>query len=385
MKALRMMLPLAAAALAAPVTTVPWNGYTGAVSFTYDDARNSQVPALVNQLDSVGVKATFFVCISGVGGNFTGKLTEWIQVARSGHEIANHTRTHTNMTDANSAALSKDMADYLRGLDTSIQSVTLAYPNCSYPGTSGKNGIAIENFIARGCHSSASTNYPWGTEPSDWMRIDGLIMSPTNNATGVSLLNNSKTQNRWAVILIHDVADPTPDQYSVTPPNNLQLLNAAIANGMWIDTYQNIGAYYRAHFTLDTVKAKTVSGGWALDWASPHAKMPRSVPMRVRLDSAVFGAAFTVRQGGKVVPPKPDGSFVIDFMNLRLDVSPGASALASSHGTPRAIRAAALRASLRPVARPAGEARLLDGKAVSGTPAAGVFVEQAPAKARAAR
>jgi hypothetical protein len=59
--ALGAALLLAPAATAAPVTTVPWNGYTGAASFTYDDARNSQIPGLVNQLDSVGVKATFFV------------------------------------------------------------------------------------------------------------------------------------------------------------------------------------------------------------------------------------------------------------------------------------------------------------------------------------
>ena len=55
---------------AGPVTTVPWNGHTGAVSFTYDDARSSQIPNLLPQLDALGIKATFFISVTGAGGDF---------------------------------------------------------------------------------------------------------------------------------------------------------------------------------------------------------------------------------------------------------------------------------------------------------------------------
>lgn len=312
----------AAASLAAPVTTVPWNGKTGAVSFTYDDARNSHVPNLIAQLDSVGVKATFFVCETGVGGSFTPKLSGWLQAARNGHEVANHTRNHTNITDGNAATTTKDWADHLRSLDTTVRSATFAYPNCAYPGTTGYNGVSAENFIARGCHSSQTTNYAWATQPANWMRVDALIMSPTNNNTGITLLRNSKTQNRWAVILIHDVADPTPDQYSITPASNLQLLKTAIDSGLWIDTYERIGAYYRAHFTMDTAQAVTFGNGKRVQWISPHPRMPSSVPLKVRLDAAVFGDSAVVVQNGRLIPRAADSTYVIDFMKLQMEVYP---------------------------------------------------------------
>lgn len=328
---------------AGPVTTVPWNGKTGAVSFTYDDARNSHVPNLMTQLDSVGVKATFFVCETGVGGSFTPKLDGWLAAARKGHEIANHTQAHTNITDGNAAATVKGWADHLRGLDSTIESVTFAYPNCSYPGNTGYAGVGAENFIARGCHTSSSTNYAWGSQPSNWMRVDALIMSPSNNSTGISLLNNSRNQNRWAVILIHDVASPTPDQYSVTPANNLQLLNTAISNGMWVDTYQNIGAYWRAHFTMDTAQAVQDGVRKRVQWVSPHPKMPKRVPLRVKLDKAVFGDSAVVMQDGAVIPREADSSYVIDFMKLSLDVYPPGSVGVVQAG---ALRRAAARATL---------------------------------------
>ncbi len=41
----------AAAAHAGPVTTVPWNGYTGATSFGYDDTRPSQLSTAIPALD----------------------------------------------------------------------------------------------------------------------------------------------------------------------------------------------------------------------------------------------------------------------------------------------------------------------------------------------
>ena len=140
---------VASAVFAAPVTTVPWNGKQGAVSFTYDDARSSQIPNLLPQLDSLGIKATFFISIQNIG-DFNAKRAAWIQAARKGHELTNHTYAHANVNGSDGAAVTamiKDMADTLRGVDTSIQSVTFAYPNCNLTANAtAKNGISAQNF-----------------------------------------------------------------------------------------------------------------------------------------------------------------------------------------------------------------------------------------------
>ena len=314
---------IASALFAGPVTTVPWNGHTGAVSFTYDDARVSQLPNLIPQLDSLHIKATFEIAALAGLGNFTSRRADWIQVTRNGHELANHTYNHENVNGSNGDSVTKvikTMADTLRAVDPSVQSVTFAYPNCNLTANAtAKNGVSAENFMARGC---ANPTLNWGTQPTDWMNIPGEILGPTSASTAVSRINAAKTNNRWYITIVHDVAE-SPDQYSMTPANNLTMLNAAVSAGVWIDTYSAVGAYYRAHFTMDTVTVKVLLGttpAWSLNWVSPHPKMPKSVPLRVKLDSTVFVGAILVTQGDTAIARQPDGSYVIDFMKLQLQV-----------------------------------------------------------------
>ena len=304
----------AATAFSGPVTTVPWNGHTGAISFTYDDARQSQLPNLLPQLDSLKLHATFFVASSGTGGNFEEKKSDWMKVAQNGHEIANHTRKHGNVpADPQAAAIVSDFATYLRGLDPHIEATSFAYPNCS---VNGKAGVGSESFIARGC---GGTRNAWDKEPSDWMNIVGVILTPTSENSAVTALNSAKSENSWSVMLSHEVA-PNPDIYSVTPQTNLKLLTTAISNNLWIETYSTIGAYYRAHFTLDAAAATSNANGWSMAWTSPHPKLPKKVMLRVKLAAATFGTGFTVQQGGVTIPAESDGSYVIDFMKLSLTV-----------------------------------------------------------------
>lgn len=295
---------------AAPITTVPWNGYTGAVSFTYDDARSTQIPNLIPQLDGLGIKATFFITNMY---SFPSAKADWIKVAKNGHELANHTSDHASPTGSNV----QSMATTLRGLDPTVQAVTLAYPNCTVTGTSA---VSAESFMARGC---GGTTYAWGSEPADWMNVQGLILGPSSAASGVTAMNTAKSSNKWVVTIVHDVG-PNPDQYSLSVADNKKMLDQAVANKLWIGTYQEVGAYYRAHFTMDKVTASG-TGPWNLTWTSPHAKMPKSVKLKVKLDTQVFGTAFTVSQDNVTIPANSDGSYTVDFMKLKMNVTKGST------------------------------------------------------------
>ncbi len=81
-----------------------------AVSFTFDDGLQSQLDVAVPLLDTFGFKATFGIIagatpnIDGeapaypfVGGS-TGSWSSWVRIAGNGHEIANHTMTHQDLT-----------------------------------------------------------------------------------------------------------------------------------------------------------------------------------------------------------------------------------------------------------------------------------------------
>jgi len=321
-KKLLVGLALSATALmAGPITTVPWNGYPGAVTFTYDDARTSQLPNLIPQLDALGIKATFFVPQTGAGGNLAEKKDDWIKVAKNGHELANHTYSHKNAADAPDGIA--QMASYLRAMDPSIQSVTFAYPNCA---EGAQTQVSAENFIGRDC---GDMRYGWASEPSNWMLHQGLILSKSAQA-GITAIDDAKS-NKWATLIVHDVVNNPPD-YSLSVSDNKSLLDKAIANKLWIGTYQEVGAYYRAHFTMDKVTASG-AGPWNLTWTSPHAKMPKSVKLKVKLDKATFGNTFTVSQDGAAIAANTDGSYTIDFMKLKLAVTAGSSGISRKSGS----------------------------------------------------
>lgn len=304
----------ATAAHAGPITTVPWNGYTGAVSFTYDDARNTQLPNLIPQLDGLGLKATFFITNMY---SFPGSKNDWIKTAKNGHELANHTSDHNSPSNNNVSS----MASTLRGLDPSVDAVTFAYPNCTVTGT---GAVGAESFMGRGC---GDTKYDWGSQPGDWMNIQGLILGPSSVNNGISSINAAKS-NKWVTTIVHDVGN-NPDQYSLTVADNKKLLDQAITNKLWIAPYGTVGAYYRAHFTMDNVTASSGNGPWNLKWTSPHAKMPKSVKLKVKLDAATFGSEITVSQSGTEIPKNTDGSYTIDFMKLAMDVKKGTSGVAN--------------------------------------------------------
>lgn len=302
----------ASVTLAGPITTVAWNGYTGAFSFTYDDARNTQIPNLIPAVDALGFKVTFFITNMY---SFPSQKSEWIKAAKNGHELANHTSDHNSPSGSNVSS----MASTLRALDPSVDAVTFAYPNCTVTGTSNVNA---EAFMGRGC---AQATYQWGTQPSDWMNIQGLIINSGAPTPGVNLINSAKSGNSWGLTIVHDVG-PNPDQYSLTVADNQKMLDAAKSANVWVAPYGTVGAYYRAHFTMDAV---TVSGSspWNITWTSPHPKMPKVVKLKVKLASATFGSSFTVSQDNVAIPANSDGSYTIDFMKLKMTVTSGTTGI----------------------------------------------------------
>lgn len=69
-----------------------WNGKRSAVVLTYDDALNVHLDHALPVLDSLGLKATFY--LSGYSGAIHTRLAHWRAAAKKGHELGNHTLFH---------------------------------------------------------------------------------------------------------------------------------------------------------------------------------------------------------------------------------------------------------------------------------------------------
>ncbi|WP_276371912.1 polysaccharide deacetylase family protein [Chryseolinea sp. H1M3-3] len=69
------------------------------ICLTYDDALDSQLSIAIPQLDSTGLKGTFFLNsiqgTSGILGKGSPAFYGWRKAAQNGHELANHTLFHS--------------------------------------------------------------------------------------------------------------------------------------------------------------------------------------------------------------------------------------------------------------------------------------------------
>jgi len=71
----------------------PWpSGRTAAVSLTFDDGMTSQLQTAIPMLNDLNLQATFYV--NPRGENWQERMAPWAEVARTGHEIGNHSLTH---------------------------------------------------------------------------------------------------------------------------------------------------------------------------------------------------------------------------------------------------------------------------------------------------
>lgn len=92
MRFLLLIVLLTAQGLAFAQTPALWNGKKCAIALTYDDALSVHLDNVVPLLDSLDLKATFY--LSGYFPGFVDNISRWKAVAGKGHELANHTLFH---------------------------------------------------------------------------------------------------------------------------------------------------------------------------------------------------------------------------------------------------------------------------------------------------
>ena len=305
------------AAYAGPITTVPWDGHPGAVSFTFDDCEISQLNNLGDYFDkNDDIKVTFFL----TGGMNAGNQSKYFPMVEKGHEIGNHSKTHADLTNTNN--LKGEVTDYKHDLEqrSGAEVISFATPYCYY-NDAVEAEIAKEHIVNRNCQGA--TKYKWDEEPI-WERISSdCYQGNTQQSKGN--MSEAKQKNAWTVQLNHAVTGG--GGYSISKDDMISIMDEAKAQGLWRAPMGRVAAYYRAHFVIDKATSTDIEGGFKVTWTSPHSAMPRSVPLRVKIEGA---DGKTVKQKGKEIKAEDDGSYVIEFMDLELEVVGAAVAPESS-------------------------------------------------------
>ena len=309
---------MGAVAYAAPITTVPWDGHPGAVSFTFDDSEISQLNNLGEYFEkNQDIKVTFFM----TGGMNAGNQSKYFPMAAKGHEIGNHSKTHSDLTKSND--LKGEITDYKYTLESKgdFEVVSFATPYCYY-NDAVEAEIAKAHIVNRNCQGAIK--YKWNEEPV-WERISSdCYQGNTQQSKGN--MSEAKQLNAWTVQLNHGV-DGAGFGYGITPSDMISIMDEAKAQGLWRAPMGRVAAYYRAHFVIDKATSTEIDGGFKVTWTSPHPAMPKSVPLRVKIEGA---KGKTVKQKGKEIQAESDGSYVIEFMDLELEVVGAAEPESSS-------------------------------------------------------
>ena len=173
-----------------PIKTIPWNGYVGAVSFTFDDAYANQVENLKPILDDLpDVHVTFF--LTSMGNGLTQNAAGFAALAKAGNEIGNHTQSHPHLTGVSDSELEEEIVKFANTIESTlaeegadVKVTSLATPFCEN-NDKIKSVIASRHFINRDCGWHGRND--WDTEP-DWMSLQAKIWT-RSGATVTEMLS----------------------------------------------------------------------------------------------------------------------------------------------------------------------------------------------------
>ena len=325
---------------ATPIKTIPWNGHVGAVSFTFDDALENQIQNLKPILDEIpNVHVTFF--LTEMGDGLKQNAAGFAALAKAGNEIGNHTESHGHLTSIGSNnELDKEIVKFAdtieqvlaeNGANTNV--VSFATPFCEN-NNQVKIVIDSRHFINRDCGWHGRNE--WDEQP-DWLALKAKVWT-RSGATLPEMLSSMDTAafignfeganpwdvqikgGTWLVVLNHGVTDDQGDDYAIDPADIKKIFERAIEDKLWIAPFGTIGAYYRAHFIIDAATSTDTDNGFTVSWKIPNEHMPKSVPLRVNIDTQSVGEKAIVEQDGKKIAPESDGSYIIEFMSKSLTV-----------------------------------------------------------------
>ncbi|PPK85425.1 sialate O-acetylesterase [Neolewinella xylanilytica] len=232
-----------------------WRGKQAGVVLTYDDALTGQLDRVVPLLDSLNLKASFYLTASFPG--FQNRLEDWRRVARSGHELGNHTLYHP--CDARGAgrewvAADNDLSKYttdqlLREIDVTnslLQALdgeserTFAY-TCGDTATadgSFKEALQDRFIAARGTTPGLD-----GVGSADLYDLHTYVANGHSAEEMIAWIERAKEENALVTLLFHGVGGG--HDINVSEAAHRELVEYLYRNQdeLWVTTLRDVSRH----------------------------------------------------------------------------------------------------------------------------------------------
>ena len=252
--------------MASPESNIWPDGCLGAVSISFDDGRPSQLERAVPVLDEKGLRATFYLPMRGE--NWREGYAPWVDVAANGHEIGNHTKSHTcsrnfsfrkdgtgleEMTLEEIEADILEAEDMLRELVPSQTERTFCYPCYQTFVGEGATRQSYVPIVAKHFVAARSTGeVGWFNNP---LKIDlhCLNCASYGHLSGIELIGQVERafqKRQWIILTYHGIDAGKPAQEFVEMCNHLAERQGRIWTAPVVDVARHVRDFRAS--TMDT-------------------------------------------------------------------------------------------------------------------------------------
>lgn len=275
------------------ITTLNWAGFTGAVTYSFDDNNQSQIQNY-DTLNNLGVPLTFYLWT----GQGSASNAVWARALQDGHEIGNHTLSHNPGTACNAGDVNSATQFIQQNLGVRPQ--TMAAPNGDQCYRNVANGLF---FINRGV-SPAQPVTPDGN--SDPLNLNCYIpMTGQQAANFNNDVNGARNAGGWVIYVVHGFTGDA----NAYQPVGIDQMTAAInytksLGDMWIGTMVDVGAYWLGQRAFKAATTSQQGDATTYTWQLP-GQFPPGKYIRARVDGG------TLTQNGQPLIWDPHGYYEI--------------------------------------------------------------------------
>ena len=197
-----------------------WKPYVGAVSLTFDDGTDSQLQEAIPTMNKLGIKGTFY--IRPKTDTWREDMQPWMEVARDGHELGNHTLSHicsNNFSGGRNGlediSLAEIEADILAAQERLVHIAphqsrwTYAYPCYQTYVAQGASRQSYVPVIARHflC-GRARGEYGFANYPAcvDLACVSGIPAERMSGYEMIGLVEELTSNGRWVILVFHEIS-----------------------------------------------------------------------------------------------------------------------------------------------------------------------------------
>jgi hypothetical protein len=287
---------------AGDIEVLDWAGFKAAVSYSFDDSNSTQIEHY-QELQALGVRFTFYM--------WTGKgdaaNSIWKTAVKDGHEIGNHTKSHSSDGTTDDINAATDFIKETYG----VEPYTMAAPNGSGVYTNLAKPLFMINRGVGNALIAPNGNSDAFTLPT-YIPPTGASASAFNQQ-----VDSARDAGAWRTMCIHGFQGGNDGAYQPVPFEAFvsSVEHAKMFGDVWIDSIVNVGAYWLGQKAFSQAMSMTSGTDKTWTWTLPD-HFPPGRYLRVKVGGG------TLKQNGQPLPWDAHGYYEIALDQKMVTLSP---------------------------------------------------------------